>query len=129
MIRRWSPDGLAPPIGKYSHLAQVPTGHELVVISGRALAGPDAESQTSAALANIEKLLDSIGAGPQHLVKLFAMLSSTEHLAGYRTALQERLATWYPSGDRPAHSLIVVAALAAPELTVEIEAMVAVGVG
>lgn len=133
MIRRWNPDGVAPPIGKYSHLAQVPAGHELVIIAGQvgtlpdgALAGPDAESQTRAALANIEKLLDSIGAEPRHLVKLFTMLSSTEHLAGFRTALQERFAAWYPDGDWPTNSLIVVAALAAPELAVEIEATAAV---
>ncbi|MFG1685418.1 hypothetical protein ACGFNP_35020 [Nonomuraea sp. NPDC049269] len=37
-----------------------------------------------------------------------------------------RFARWYPEGNWPAHSLAVVAALAAPELTVEIEGMAAV---
>jgi 2-iminobutanoate/2-iminopropanoate deaminase len=133
MIRRWNPDGVAAPIGRYSHLSAVPADHELVFISGQVgvledgtLAGPDAESQTRQALANIKTLLDSVGAGPEHLVKLLTMLSGTDHLAGSRTARDEVLAAWYPAGDWPAHSLTVVAALATPALTVEIEAVAAV---
>src|SRR3954464_12084219 len=88
MIRRWSPAGLAPPIGQYSHLAAVPADHELVFISGQVgvledgtLAGPDAESQTRQAFACIGRLLDSLGAGPEHLVKLLTLVSGTENLA------------------------------------------------
>ena len=133
MVRRWSPSGLASPIGQYSHLAAVPVDHDLVLISGQvgvledgALAGPDAEAQTRQAFANIERLLESLDAGPEHLVKLFTMVSGIEHLAGCRAARQEVFARWYPDGDWPAHSLAVVAALAVPELTVEIEGMAAV---
>jgi 2-iminobutanoate/2-iminopropanoate deaminase len=132
MIRRWNPGTLAPPIGQYSHLASVPAGHELVMISGQVgvlpdgtLAGAAAEAQTRQALANIELLLDSLGAGPQHLVKLFTLVAGAEHVEGCRTARAETFARWYPGGDWPAHSLAVVTALAAPELTVEIEGMAA----
>ncbi|SDW05119.1 Enamine deaminase RidA, house cleaning of reactive enamine intermediates, YjgF/YER057c/UK114 family [Saccharopolyspora shandongensis] len=133
MIKRWNPEGVAPPIGRYSHLARVPAGHEYLIISGQVgtspngeLAGPDAESQTRAALTNIENLLKAAGAELKHLVKLFAMLSSTDRLAGYRKALQEALTRWYPNEDWPTHSLIVVAALATPELAVEVEATAAI---
>ncbi|MEU4834620.1 RidA family protein [Streptosporangium sp. NPDC023615] len=133
MIRRWNPAGPAAPLGRYSHLAAVPAGHELLVISGQvgvmedgALAGTDAESQARQVLANIESLLRSAGAGPEHLVKLFTMLSGTEHLAGVRAAQGEVFARWFPEGDWPAHSLIVVAALAAPGLLVEVEGIAAV---
>jgi 2-iminobutanoate/2-iminopropanoate deaminase len=133
MIRRWNPEGVAAPIGGYSHLAAVPADHELVFISGQigalpdgSLAGPDAESQTRQALANIERLLESLGAGPGHLVKLLTMLSGTEHLAGSRTARDEVFASWYPDADYPAHSLMVVAALATPALTVEVEGVAAI---
>jgi 2-iminobutanoate/2-iminopropanoate deaminase len=133
MIRRWSPDGVAAPIGQYSHLASVPSDHELVFISGQVgvlddgtLVGPDAESQTRQALVNIATLLDSIGAGPAHLVKLLTMVSAREHLAGSRAAREKIFAAWYPEGDWPAHSLMVVDSLAAPELTVEVEGGAAV---
>ncbi|MEV4365116.1 RidA family protein [Nonomuraea sp. NPDC051941] len=132
MIRRWNPPTLAPPIGQYSHLASVPADHELVMISGQVgalpdgtLAGPDAETQTRQIFANIELLLDSLGAGPQHLVKLFTLVAGVEHVAGCRAARAETFAKWYPDGDWPAHSLAVVTALADPALTVEIEGVAA----
>ncbi|MFF5208359.1 RidA family protein [Streptosporangium sp. NPDC000396] len=133
MIRRWNPDTVAPPIGRYSHLASVPEGHELVFIAGQVgaledgtLAGPDAESQTRQIFANIERLLESLGAGPEHLVKLLTMVAGTEHLGGFRAAVQDVFPKWYPDGDWPTNSLLVAAALATPELAVEIEAVVAV---
>jgi enamine deaminase RidA (YjgF/YER057c/UK114 family) len=132
MIRRWSPAGVAPPTGQYSHLAAVPSDHELVFISGQVgtredgtLAGPDAEAQTRQAFENIGRLLDSLGAGPANLVKLFTMVTAREHLTGCRAAREEVFAAWYPDGDWPAHSLTVVDSLAKPELTVEIEGMAA----
>jgi enamine deaminase RidA (YjgF/YER057c/UK114 family) len=133
MIRRWSPTGLAAPIGQYSHLAAVPSDHELIFISGQVgaledgtLAGPDAEAQTHQAFENIRRLLASLGAGPANLVKLLTMVSAREHLAGCRLAREAVFAAWYPGGDWPAHSLMVVDSLAAPELTVEIEGVAAV---
>jgi 2-iminobutanoate/2-iminopropanoate deaminase len=133
MIRRWNPAGVAAPIAKYSHLAAVPADHELIFISGQvgvredgALAGTDAESQTLQAFANIGTLLASIDAGPEHLVKLVTMVAAREHLDGSRIAREEILASWYPDGDWPAHSLMVVDSLATPQLTVEIEGMAAV---
>ncbi|GAB2850085.1 RidA family protein [Actinoallomurus bryophytorum] len=133
MIRRWSPDGLAAPIGQYSHLAAAPPDHELIFIAGQVgvledgtLAGTDGESQTRQAFANIGVLLNSLGAGPENLVKLVTMVSAREHLAGCRAAREEVFAAWYPGGDWPAHSLMVVDSLATPELTVEIEGFAAV---
>ncbi|MFF0310380.1 RidA family protein [Streptosporangium sp. NPDC004379] len=133
MIRRWNPDVVAAPAGRYSHLAAVPEGHELVMISGQlgvlpdgALAGPDAESQARQVYVNIELLLESIGATPAHLVKVFTMVAGTEHLPGCRAAMGEAFGRWFPDGDWPAQSLAVVAALAAPEFAVEVEAVAAV---
>lgn len=133
MIRRWTPAEIGPPVGQYSHLAAAPTGHEVLFISGQVgtrpdgvMAGPDAESQTRQIYANIAALLKSAGAGPEHLLKLFTMVAGTEHLAGSRAGRAGAFAEWFPDGDFPAHSLIVVAALAAPEIAVEVEAIAAV---
>lgn len=136
MIRRWNPPSVAAPAGQYSHLATVPAGHELVFVSGQlglrpdgTLAGPDAESQTRQALANIREALAAAGGGPQHIVKFLSLIGGVEHLAGSRLARAEIFAEWYPDGDFPAHSLMVVAQLAAPEFAVEIEAVAALPTG
>lgn len=131
--RRWSPEAVAPPLGRYSHLAEVPPGHRLLFIAGQvgirpdgALAGVDAENQTRQIFANIEALLAAHDAEPQHLVKLLSLVAGTEHLAGYRAAQAEAFAKWFPDGDFPAQSLAVVAALAGPGYAAEVEAVAAV---
>jgi 2-iminobutanoate/2-iminopropanoate deaminase len=133
MIRRWSPAEIGPPVGQYSHLAAAPVGHTMLFISGQVgirpdgvLAGPDAEAQTRQIYANIAALLASVGAGPEHLLKLFTMVAGAEHLAGSRAGRAKTFAEWFPDGGFPAHSLIVVTGLAAPDITVEVEAVAAV---
>jgi enamine deaminase RidA (YjgF/YER057c/UK114 family) len=133
MIKRWSPTEIGPPVGQYSHLATVPTDHEVVFIAGQVgvdlageLVGPDAESQSRQICDNIEALLAAAGGTPEHLVKLFTMVAGAEHVAGCRAGRQDHFARWFPAGDWPTQSLIVVTALAAPELVVEVEAVAAI---
>ncbi|EFL08391.1 RidA family protein [Streptomyces sp. AA4] len=132
-MKRWNPDTVGAPVGRYSHVARVEAGHELVLISGQigalpdgTLAGPDAEAQTREVLANIERVLAAAGARPEHLVKVFSMVAGTEHLAGFRAAVGEVFARWFPAQDWPTQSMVVVSALARPEIVVEIEATAAV---
>lgn len=120
------------PIGRYSHLADVPESCTLVFVSGQvgnlrdgSLAGLDALSQTRQVFANLQAAFDEIGAKPRDLVKLMTFVAGSHHLSGFYEARNEVFADWYPRGDVPAHSLAVVAALADPEITVEIEAIVA----
>jgi len=129
---RWNPPTVAAPIGKYSHLTLVPEGSELVFISGQVGNAPNgslAESsldQTVRALTNIDLLLDSLGSGPRHLVRLLTFVSGTANLPGFYAGRDEVFARWFPDGAFPGHSLAVVAALASPQLFVEIEGWAAV---
>jgi enamine deaminase RidA (YjgF/YER057c/UK114 family) len=134
-VRRWNPPTIAPPIGKYSHLAEVPAGHRVVHVSGQvgnlpdgSLAGPGAAEQTRQIFANLQALFTHLGVTPAHAVKLLTFVAGTEHLAGFAEARDEVFARWYPDGCYPGHSLAVVAALAAPGLAVEMEAIIAVPV-
>lgn len=131
--RRRNPAVVAPPLGRYSHVAEVPPGNRLVFFAGQlgvrpdgALAGPGAEAQARQIFANLHALLAAEGAGPEHLVKLTTLLAGTEHLAGYRAAQAEAFGKWFPDGDFPAQTLAVVAALAGPDYVAEVEAVAAV---
>ncbi|MEV7970545.1 RidA family protein [Sphaerisporangium sp. NPDC088356] len=133
MIRRWNPPGVAAPLSQYSHLVSVPSDHELVLISGQfgllpdgTLAGVDAETQSLQIFLNIETLLASMGAGPDNLVRLFTMVTGTEHLEGSRRARHQVFARWYPDGGYPAHSIAVLDALTTPELNVQIDGVAAI---
>jgi enamine deaminase RidA (YjgF/YER057c/UK114 family) len=130
--RRWTPADMPAPVGRYSHFAEVPEGCTLVFVSGQvgnlrdgSLAGPDALSQTRQIFANLQAAFEELGATPDDLVKLLTFVAGSHHLPGFYEARNQVFADWYPDGDVPAHSLAVVSALAAPELTVEVEAVVA----
>ncbi|MGI8868660.1 MAG: RidA family protein [Mycobacteriales bacterium] len=146
--KRTNPDVVAAPLGRYSHLVEVPPGHRLCFISGQvgvrpdgSLAGVEVAAQAEAALANIDALLGAAGATPDQLIRLQSFVVGRENLPGFRTALGVAYDRWYaavnaerqpteagppePNGP-PGHTLLVVAGLAAPELLVEIEAWFAV---
>jgi 2-iminobutanoate/2-iminopropanoate deaminase len=127
--RRWSPADVAPPVGRYSHLAAAPADSELIFVSGQVGAGADAYAQTREALLGIAALLDTLGEGPHTLIKLLTFVAGPEHLAGFYRARDVLFDEWFPDGDVPAHSLAVVAALAKPHLLVEIEGVAVRGKG
>jgi enamine deaminase RidA (YjgF/YER057c/UK114 family) len=133
MLNRSNPSGVAAPVGKYHHITTVPPGLDLVFVSGQVgnhldgspMAG-DAAGQARQAFANIGVIVEGLGVTPSYIAKLVTFVVGVESLPGFRLARDEIFADWYPDGGVPAHSLAVAAALASPELLVEIEAVVAV---
>ncbi|RGE19145.1 RidA family protein [Leucobacter sp. wl10] len=130
-IRRYSPDGIAPPVGAYSHLAAVSGPAEWVFISGQVGADrdgvvpDDVAAQTRNALRNIEALITAAGGTPQSIVRCMTFLVGAEHMPEYAAARNAIFAEWFPAGDLPGHSLAIVAGLARPQLLVEIEGWIA----
>lgn len=131
-MKRWNPDVVAPPIGAYTHLTHVPPGSQLVFIAGQVGNRPDgtlgttAEEQTELTLRNVEALLASIGATPKDLVRLLTFVSGTDNLEGFYSARNRVYREWFGDELVPGHSLAVVAALANPDLRVEIEGWAAI---
>lgn len=130
--KRWTPEGTASPIGKYSHLAS-PGAGQTVYISGQVglnsegkLAGSTLEAQTRAVTRNIEALLASAGACPAQIVKLLSFVVGPCDLSGFWRARDEVYERWFPDGDWPAHSLAFVSGLARPDLLIEMEGVFAV---
>jgi enamine deaminase RidA (YjgF/YER057c/UK114 family) len=56
------------------------------------------------------------------VVRLTTYLARVENIPAYRAVREELFSRLYPTADYPAHTLLVVQALAAPEYLVEIEA-------
>jgi 2-iminobutanoate/2-iminopropanoate deaminase len=82
------------------------------------LAGPDVQSQTRQALENLRALLEQAGLGMGDVVKTTVFLTRMEDFA----AMNEVYQSFFPE-PLPARSTVGVAALARPELLVEIEAI------
>lgn len=82
-----------------------------------AVAGPDIESQTRQTLENIKSTLESLGSSMEKVVKSTVFLTNIEDFA----RMNQVYATFFPKEAPPARSTVAVAALARPELIVEIE--------
>lgn len=81
------------------------------------VAGPDIESQTRQTLENIKNTLESLGSSMEKVVKSTVFLTNIEDFP----RMNQVYATFFPKDAPPARSTVAVAALARPELIVEIE--------
>jgi enamine deaminase RidA (YjgF/YER057c/UK114 family) len=132
MLRRSNPPGVPAPMGLYHHAVTVPAGTDLVFLAGQVgnhLDGrpitADATAQARQAFANLGAIVREVGATPRDIAKFTTLVVGADGLTGFRVARDEVFADWYPEGDVPANTLMVVAGLASPEILVEVEAVVA----
>jgi enamine deaminase RidA (YjgF/YER057c/UK114 family) len=132
MLRRSNPSDVPAPVAPYHHVVTVPAGTDLAFVSGQVGTyadgrplDPDATAQAAQAFANLGAIVADLGATPGDIVKFTTLVVGAEGLAGFRAARGPAFADWYPDGDVPASTLMIVAGLAAPEFLVEIEAIVA----
>ena len=121
-----NPGSIAPPLGRYSHVAVAPAGARILAIAGQVgnardgTVAPDIEAQYAQALRNIRAILESEGAGPEHLVKVNTYLVRPIDRSVIAATRSEIL------GEvQPPSTMVFVAALALPELLVEVEAWAA----
>ncbi len=124
-----NPEGVHRPAGQYSHVAQAGPGGFVFVAgqvgfddSGEVVDPDDVGAQFKQAFANLVAILHGVGAEVSDVVDMKTYVVGEESLAPWRAARQEVFAEHYPEGRYPPHTLLVVSALAAPELKVEVSA-------
>lgn len=126
-MNRRNPESIHPPLGAYSHHVEIVAGSRLLAIAGQVGRTPDGHvpadpiEQVAIALENVRRNLLEAGMDVADLVKLNWYLVGQMDLARRR----EVLAAWLGGHEPPASTLVYVAALAAPEYRVEIEAWAA----
>jgi 2-iminobutanoate/2-iminopropanoate deaminase len=116
-------DKLPKPVGPYSPAVIY---ERLLFVSGQGandpatgkMVGPDIESQTEQVLKNIASILEAAGSGLQHVLRCGVFLTDITEFpkmnAIYARAFGE---------NRPARTTVQVAALPAPGMRVEIDAV------
>jgi ribosomal-protein-alanine N-acetyltransferase len=121
-VTRKNPGDVAPPIGAYTHLSIVPSGAELLVLSGQVGTDADgnlpsdAEGQMCSALNNVLRILNGEGVSAEGIIKVNIWL--TEPIKRDRF-----LEIWsqFHGGTPPSTTMAYVTALAQPALKVEVE--------
>jgi len=127
MLKRLAPDTIRkvpPPFQKiYTHAVEISAAQRLVFMSGQIGVAPDGETldsfdaQCRQAMANVEALLNDAGMTRANMLRITYYLTDAQNLP----SLGEIRNTRWGSDQPPAVTTLVVAALAAPELLVEIE--------
>lgn len=115
-----------PPTSFYSHAIEVPERSRMLFISGTIAVAPDGScpsdfaSQARQCWRNLAAVLATADMGISDLVRVQTFLTRVGDLAEYRAIRNEMVGS-----SRPAHTLLVIAALGRPEWLVEIEAVAA----
>ncbi|MDW3206274.1 MAG: RidA family protein [Alphaproteobacteria bacterium] len=121
-MRRYNPSGIAAPASNYSQGVAIRAESRRVVVSGQIGVKPDgtleqsSEDQMRRCWTNLFAVLAEEGLGKEDLIKVTVFLTRPQDVSLYRQIRDEML-----EGHAPASTLLIVAGLAMPELTVEIE--------
>ncbi|MDX1432618.1 MAG: RidA family protein [Gammaproteobacteria bacterium] len=130
-IKIYNPDGIAKPLGKYSHCARV-KGGETLYIAGQVGVDTDGklaeglEAQVRQTFANLQAALGSAGAEFANVVKFTTYLVDAADIPGYMSAREAVFPEIFPAGVYPPNTLVVCAGLVKPEILIEIEAVAAI---
>jgi enamine deaminase RidA (YjgF/YER057c/UK114 family) len=126
MFKRLNPPTVVKPFSRYSQAVEAPANCRWLHISGQVGATPDGtilkgfEAQAKQCWVNIIAILTAAGMGVEDLVKVNIFVTSADHVAASRAIRDAAL-----KGAEPASTFLVIAALAHPDLVVEIEAVAA----
>lgn len=121
-FKKSNPNQVAPPIAQYSHVVVIPKNADLVVLSGQIGNDKDGhlpseiEVQFANALENIKSILKSEGLDASSIFKVNFWFTEKMNREFYI----EKWSEFYIETP-PATTLAYVAALARPEIKVEIE--------
>jgi len=127
MLTHHNPATIVAPASRYSQAVEAPAGCRWLYISGQIGVGSDGaiekgfEAQARRTWSNLIATLNTAGMGPRDLMRINIYLTRADDLAAARLTRDEALAGVAP----PAGTLVVVAALAHPDLLIEIEAVAA----
>ena len=122
-----NPPGLVAPTG-YTHVVVSPdrrtayiAGQVAFDSAGKVVGPGDFKAQAEQVFANLSRALASVGASFRDVMKSTTFITDAKHIPALREIRNRHLDPKSP----PANTLLIVSALARPELLIEIEAIVA----
>jgi enamine deaminase RidA (YjgF/YER057c/UK114 family) len=124
--------GAPQPLGAYSQAVKVRAGEFLYIAgqvaldaSGTLVGAGDVAAQTRQVFHNIGQVLDRAGATFRNVVEFTTYLVGRESIPPFLTARSELLPIFYPDGDYPPNTLLIISGLVREEFLVEIKAVAA----
>jgi 2-iminobutanoate/2-iminopropanoate deaminase len=130
-IKKLNPPEMSPHLSPFSHIVC----HEksgLAFLSGQTAVDPagtligegDAAKQTEQVFKNIGLALENLGEDWSSVISLTTYLTSYDHMPAFRETRTRLFDSYFPDGEYPAHTLLLVAGLGSREHLIEIEAVI-----
>jgi 2-iminobutanoate/2-iminopropanoate deaminase len=122
-----NPETLPEPVGLYSHFA-AGTGR-VAFIAGQLAVGPqgelvgegDIDAQVERCFRNVELVLQALGGGWPNLAKMTTYVTTPEAIGDFYRVRATLYEEFFPNGQYPPNTLLVVSRLVRPEFLIEIE--------
>ncbi|MGH8670044.1 MAG: RidA family protein [Burkholderiales bacterium] len=123
-IRIYNVEALGKPLGQYSHVTRVKASEQLY-IAGMLAAADGFEAQCSGVFAQIEKALQSAGAGWGNVVQFTTYLVHSQDIPKFMQWRLREFPRMFPGGNYPPNTLLVIDRLVQEQYLVEVQTVAA----
>ena len=124
----YNPDALGQPLGLYKHMTRVKASEFLFIAGqlsvnreGTIIGEGDFEAQMTQVFSNIHAALQSAGADFENIVKFTTYVKHASDIDEFMRVREKLFADFFPSGDCPPNTLLVVNRLVHDAFLVEVE--------
>ncbi|HJV10966.1 MAG TPA: RidA family protein [Burkholderiales bacterium] len=125
-IRIYDVEALGKPVGPYSHVARVRAGADTLYIAGMLASGETFEAQCAAVYGQIEKALQSAGAGWANVVQFTTYLVHSQDIAKFYRWREREYPRMFPDGRYPPNTLLIIDRLVQEQFLIEIQTIAAI---
>ncbi|MGE0563194.1 MAG: RidA family protein [Pseudolabrys sp.] len=131
-IKIYNPEGLAKPLGQYSHVTRVKASEYLYIAgqlsadkAGQVVGVDDFDAQCVQIFANIEVALKSAGAGWGNVVQFTTYLVHSQDIPKFMSYRLREFPKLFPNGVYPPNTLLMVDRLVQEPFLVEVQTVAA----
>ena|SRR5687767_8012607 len=123
-IKIYNVETLGKPLGQYSHVTRVKAA-ETLYIAGMIAPGDSFEAQCGGAFAQIEKALQSAGAGWGNVVQFTTYLVHSQDIPKFMQWRVREFPRMFPDGRYPPNTLLIIDRLVHEQYLVEVQTVAA----
>ena len=123
-IKIYNPPALGKPLGQYSHVTRVKAG-EYLFIAGMLAAGDTFDAQCAGVFGQIQKALESAGAGWGNVVQFTTYLVHSQDIPRFMEYRLREFPRMFPNGAYPPNTLLMVDRLVQEQFLVEVQTIAA----
>lgn len=123
-IKIYNVEALGKPLGQYSHVTRVKANEQLF-IAGMLAPGDSFDAQCTGVFAQIEKALQSAGAGWGNVVQFTTYLVHSQDVPKFMQWRLREFPRMFPEGNYPPNTLLVIDRLVQEPFLIEVQTIAA----